>query len=81
MADGNLADGAAIAIARWWNTEIQVNQTQPCDQMGHPVDMRWETVKYINTVFPAYSDTLGTWEKCHCNQIVAVSRGVLLTNA
>ena len=29
------------------------------------------------TDFPAYSDTLGTREKCHCNQIVTLSRGVL----
>ena len=28
----------------------------------------------------AYSDSVGTWEKCHCNQIVTVSRGSLLTN-
>ena len=33
-----------------------------------------------NTDFPAYSDTLGTWEKCHCNQIVTVTRGSLVTN-
>ena len=32
------------------------------------------------TEVPAYSDTLGTWEKCHCNQIVTVSRGSLVTN-
>ena len=24
--------------------------------------------------------SVGTWEKCHCNQIVTVSRGSLLTN-
>ena len=29
------------------------------------------------TEVPAYSDTLGTWEKCHCNQIVTVTRGSL----
>ena len=23
--------------ARWWNSQIQVNQTQVRDQMGHPV--------------------------------------------
>ena len=28
----------------------------------------------------AYNDSVGTWEKCHCNQIVTVSRGSLLTN-
>ena len=28
------------------------------------------------TVFPAYSETLGTWEKCHCIQIVTVTRGI-----
>ena len=27
-----------------------------------------------------YSLTLGTWEKCHCNQIVTVTRGSLVTN-
>ena len=27
------------------------------------------------TDFPAYSDTTGTREKCHCNQIVTVTRG------
>ena len=27
----------------------------------------------------AYSDNVGKWEKCHCNQIVTVSRGSLLT--
>ena len=31
------------------------------------------------TDLPAYSDTLRTWEKCHCNQIVTVSRGSLLS--
>ena len=33
-----------------------------------------------DTEVPAYSDTLGTWEKCHCNQIVTVTRGSLVTN-
>ena len=33
-----------------------------------------------NTDFPPYSDTLGTWEKCHCNQIVTVTTGSLVTN-
>ena len=32
------------------------------------------------TEIPAYSDTLGTWEKCHCNQIVTVTRSSLVTN-
>ena len=41
--------------------------------------------KYLNEVctgtdFPAHSDILGTWEKCHCNQIVTVTRGSLVTN-
>ena len=27
------------------------------------------------TEVPAYSDTLGTWKKCHCKQIVTVTRG------
>ena len=35
---------------------------------------------YISTEVPAYSDTLGTWEKCHCNQKDTVSRGSLVTN-
>ena len=26
--------------ARWWNSQIQVNRTQVCDQMGHPVEYR-----------------------------------------
>ena len=34
----------------------------------------------ICTEVPAYSDTLGTWEKCHCNQIVTVTRVSLVTN-
>ena len=47
-----------------------------------PLTARW---RYIPSFFPitdlpAYSDTLGTWEKCHCNQIVTVSRVSLLTN-
>ena len=29
---------------------------------------------YWCTEVPAYSATLGTWEKCHCNQIVTVTR-------
>ena len=33
-----------------------------------------------STEVPAYSDSLGTWEKCHCNQIVTVTRGSLVTN-
>ena len=32
------------------------------------------------TEVSAYSDTLGTWEKCHCNQIVTVTRGSLVIN-
>ena len=32
------------------------------------------------TEVPAYSDTLGTWKKCHCNPIVTVTRGSLETN-
>ena len=36
--------------------------------------------KVTATEIPAYSDTLGTWEKCHCNQIVTVTRGSLVTN-
>ena len=36
--------------------------------------------KIVNTVFPAYSDTLGTWEKCHYNQIVTVTRQSLVLN-
>ena len=34
----------------------------------------------VDTDLPAYSDTLGTWGKCHCKQIVTVSRGSLVTN-
>ena len=33
-----------------------------------------------STEVPAYSDTLGTWEKCHCNQIVTVTRGSVVLN-
>ena len=41
----------------------------------------WETVYGDrDTDLHALSDTLGTWEKCHCNQIVTVSRGNLLTS-
>ena len=36
--------------------------------------------EYVKTEVPAYSDNLGTWEKCHCNQIVTVTRGSLVTN-
>ena len=28
----------------------------------------------FDTYLPAYSDTLGTWEKCHCNQIVTATQ-------
>ena len=27
----------------------------------------------VDTDLPAYSDTLGTWGKCHCKQIVTVT--------
>ena len=37
-------------------------------------------LRNINTDVPAYSDTLGTRTKCHCNQSVTVSRGNFLTN-
>ena len=40
--------------------------------MFHPCNKSTEPI--------AYSDSVGTWEKCHCNQIVTVSRGSLLTN-
>ena len=36
-------------------------------------------LKY-DTEVPAYSDTLGTREKCHCNQIVTVTRGSVVLN-
>ena len=26
-------------------------------------------IRFGHTDFPAYSDTLGTWEKCHCKQV------------
>ena len=35
---------------------------------------------FVITEVPAYSDTLRTWEKCHCNQIVTVSRGILVSS-
>ena len=38
------------------------------------------TTKLDVTEVPAYSDTLGTWKKCHSKQIVTVTRGNLLTN-
>ena len=41
-------------------------------------DKEWMTI--LSTDIPAYSDTLGTRVKCHCNQIVTVSRGFLGTN-
>ena len=34
----------------------------------------------LNTDVPAYSDTLGTRQKCHCKQIVTLSRGYLVLN-
>ena len=34
----------------------------------------------VATEVPAYSDTLGTWKKCHCNQIVTITRGSLVPN-
>ena len=37
-------------------------------------------IKCTGTEVPTYSDTLRTWEKCHCNQIVTVTRGSLVTN-
>ena len=33
----------------------------------------------VCTDLHAYNDALGTWEKCHCNQIVTVRRYSLLT--
>ena len=45
-----------------------------------PPAFKNKLLRSTNTDFPAYSDTLGTWEKCHCNQIVTVTRGSLLTN-
>ena len=36
--------------------------------------------RFGNADVPAYSDTLRTRPKCHCNQAVTVSRGNLLTN-
>ena len=46
----------------------------------HAVGITPKICKYYITVFPAYSDTLGTWEKCQCNQIVTVTRGSSVTN-
>ena len=50
---------------------------QKCGEsnIDHKMDKRI-SVRITNTVFhnsdytedPAYSDTLGTWQKCHCNQ-------------
>ena len=50
---------------------------QPCPTYNLCV---YYSPKSCITVFPAYSDTLGTWEKCHCNQIVTVTIGSLVTN-
>ena len=33
-----------------------------------------------DTDVPAYSDTLGTRQKCHCKQIVTLNRGYLVPN-
>ena len=38
------------------------------------------TPPHATTVFPAYNDTFGTWAKCHCNQIVTVTRDSEVTN-
>ena len=35
-------------------------------------------MQLISTDFPAYSDTLGTWDEGHCNRIVTVTRGSLV---
>ena len=48
------------------------------DQQGRTGRLAVQFV--LCTDVPAYSDTLGTRPKCHCNQIVTVSRGNLLTN-
>ena len=40
----------------------------------------WIGCEIRGTDVLAYSDTLGTWEKCLCIQIVTVNRGSLVTN-
>ena len=37
-------------------------------------------ISNFSTEVPAYSDTLGTWKKCHSNQIVTVTRGSVVLN-
>ena len=37
-------------------------------------------MKVAGTEPIAYSDSVGTWEKCPCNQIVTVTRDSLVTN-
>ena len=44
------------------------------------INTQLSSYEILATEVPAYSDTLGTWEKCHCNQIVTVTRGILVTN-
>ena len=62
---------------KWSNLNAPGTQSS---QVGRIPLSHFQPSPLWGTVFPAYSDTLGTWEKCHCNQIVTVTRGSLVTN-
>ena len=38
-----------------------------------------KAISETHTDLPAYSDTLGTWGKCHCKQIVTVSGEICIS--
>ena len=63
---------APVESGREWISDNQFQPNQSLKPGGSPC------IYFCSTDFPAYSDTLGTKEKCHCNQIVTLSRDVFI---
>ena len=56
----------------FWLCQIPLYQI-PLYQFPISCYIKFHYILFRYTEIPAYSDTLGTWEKCHSNQIVAVT--------
>ena len=66
------ASSLAVDESRFLDWQVAIPHEQSDTSGGSP--------GFVDTDLPAYSDTLGTWEKCHCNQNATVSRDSFLTN-
>ena len=64
-----------------WRSVCLLFETEICTKPKPKARQKSTSTEIYPSEVPAYSNTLGTWEKCHCKQIVTVTRGSLVTNA